>query len=89
MTIIDWMMKKKETSLCKLLAQPSLEPCPLLLWLHPTICRTFIFRVSNEVECLDQQMWFTELMLANKSGREDWLHVSIVDYRRVQEVTMF
>jgi hypothetical protein len=47
----------------------------------------FIFVAINEVECLDQQMWFVESLLANNPGCEDYL-LSMVDYRLVQELNI-
>jgi hypothetical protein len=42
----------------------------------------------NEVECLHQQLWFVELLLDNNPGREDYLHLIIVDYRLVCKPNM-
>jgi hypothetical protein len=44
-----------------------------------------MFVVNNVVHCLDQQEWFVELLLANKYGRKDNLHVSKFHYGLVHE----
>jgi hypothetical protein len=49
---------------------------------------TFIFVVSNKVECLDQQTWFVELMVVKETRHEDFLHLSIVEYWLVQELNI-
>jgi hypothetical protein len=84
MTTIDIMMKNKAGALSKLLAKPGPKPCPPLPWLQPTVFNTLNFVVSNEVECLDKKVWLVELLLSNKPGHEDYLHLSVVDNQTLQ-----
>jgi hypothetical protein len=66
----------------------SSKPGPPLRWLQLKVLVILYFVVCNEVECPDQQVRLVQLLLADNSGREDCLHVSIVRDRVIDVLTM-
>ena len=82
------MTKDAEALSRKLLAKPGPKPAPPLRWLQLTVLGILFFVVCNEVDSPDQQVRLEQLRPADKSGREDRLHLSIVRDRSPNVRTM-
>ena len=78
-----------EKSSRELLPQSGPKPGSRLMWQQVTVLGILFFVVRNEIECPHQQVRLVKLRLADKPGREDCLHLSVVRDRDVHVLPMF